>query len=167
MKPKKIHLPRFINLFFKGFFSFAAFTSFVILFPVMAHALTPVTVAWDANNPAPDGYIIYWGTSSGNLTNSHDAGSATQYTIPDLQEGATYYFAATAYEDDNGVRNESIPSEEISHTVGIQNNTHTITSSAGAHGSINPSGAVVVNTGEAQTFSITAAQDYQILEVRV
>ena len=117
MKPKKIHLPRFINLFFKGFFSFAALTSFVILFPVMAHALTSVTVAWDANNPVPDGYIIYWGTSSGNLTNSHDAGDATQYTIPDLTEGVTYYFAATAYEDDNGVRSESAYSEEISHTI--------------------------------------------------
>ena len=70
-----------------------------MLFPAMVHALTPVTVAWDANNPAPDGYVIYWGTSSGNLTNSHDAGGATQYTIPDLTEGVTYYFAATAYED--------------------------------------------------------------------
>ena len=165
MKTKKNHLSGIINLVFKGGISFAALASVLILFPAMAHALTPVTVAWDANNPAPDGYIIYWGTSNGNLTNSHDAGDATQYTIPDLTEGVTYYFAATAYEDSDGVRNESIPSVEISHTVGL--NTHTIAASAGAHGSINPSGSVVVNNGDPQTFSITAAQDYQILEVRV
>ncbi len=91
----------------------------------MAHALTPVTVAWDANNPAPDGYVIYWGTSSGNLTNSHDAGGATQYTIPDLTEGVTYYFAATAYEDDNGVRNESTYSEILSHTIAPLNSNPT------------------------------------------
>ncbi|MGB5746649.1 MAG: PKD domain-containing protein, partial [Desulfobacterales bacterium] len=125
MKSKKFDLSRIINLLFRGFFSFAALTSFVILFPVMAHALTPVTVAWDANNPAPDGYMIYWGTSSGNLTNSHDAGDATQYTIPDLTEGVTYYFAATAYEDDNGVRNESAFSEELSHTIAPINSNPT------------------------------------------
>ncbi len=114
MKSKKLHLSRIINLLFKGVFSFAAFTSVLILFPVMAHALTPVTVAWDANNPVPDGYILYWGTSSRNYTNSHNVGGATQYTVPDLQEGITYYFAATAY-DDSG--NASAYSLELIHTV--------------------------------------------------
>ena len=95
MKSKKIELSRIINLLIKGVFSFAAFTSVLLLFPVMAHALTPVTVAWDQNDPVPDGYVLYWGTSSRNYTSSHDAGGATQYTVPDLQEGTTYYFAAT------------------------------------------------------------------------
>ena len=53
------------------------------------------------------------------------------------------------------------------HTISISENTHTISASAGAHGSINPSGSVVVNNGDPQTFNITPAQDYQILEVRV
>jgi len=167
MKTKKTHLSGIINLVFKGVSSFAALTSVLILFPVMAYALTPVTVAWDANNPIPDGYIVYWGTSSGSYTNSHDAGDATQYTIPDLQEGVTYYFAATAYEDDNGVRNESTHSGEITHTINTAINTHTIAASAGSHGSIDPAGSVVVNNGVSQTFSITPAQDYQVLEVRV
>ena len=78
MKTKKIQLPRIINFALKRIAALAAVVSLSMLFPAMAHALLPVTVAWDANNPAPDGYIIYWGTSSGNLTTSHDAGSATQ-----------------------------------------------------------------------------------------
>jgi hypothetical protein len=164
MKPKKIHLPRIINSLFKGVFSFAALTALLILVPVMAHALTPVTVAWDANNPVPDGYILYWGTSSRAYTNSHDLGNVTQYTIPDLQEGVTYYFAVTAYDE---VGNESAFSDEITHTVDISLNTHTIGASAGAHGSIFPSGSVVVNNGASQTFTITAEQNYQVLEVRV
>ena len=114
MKSKKLELARIIHLLFKGVFSFAAFTSVLLLFPVMAHALTPVTVAWDANNPVPDGYILYWGTSSRNYTNSHNVGGATQYTVPDLQEGTTYYFAATAYDD---IGNVSAYSLELIHTV--------------------------------------------------
>jgi hypothetical protein len=161
MNPPKIHLSRIINLLFKGFFSFAALTSVLILFPVTAHALTPVTVAWDANNPVPDGYILYWDTSSGNYTNSHDVGNVTQYTVADLQEGVTYYFAVTAYDD---AGNESAYSLELIHTVGIQ---HTIAASAEAHGSITPSGSLVVNDGASQSFSITADQNYQILGVRV
>ena len=122
MKTKKLCLPKIINLFCKGILSSAALALVVFLTPVMAHALMPVTVAWDENNPVPAGYILYWGTSSGNYTNSHDAGSATQYTVPDLQEGVTYYFAAKAYDGDG---NESDYSTEISHTVGTPNSSPT------------------------------------------
>jgi hypothetical protein len=92
----------------------------LILVPVTAHALTPVTVAWDENNPVPDGYILYWGTSSGNYSDSQDVGAATQYTIPGLQDGLTYYFAAKAYDEDG---NLSAYSEEISHTVATPNSS--------------------------------------------
>ena len=44
---------------------------------------------------------------------------------------------------------------------------HTITASAGANGSINPSGAVSVNYGDNQTFSITPAGGYHVLDVLV
>jgi hypothetical protein len=127
----------------------------------MAQALTPVTVAWDANDPVPDGYILYWGTTSGLYPDSHDVGAATQYTIPDLQEGVTYYFAVKAYDDGN----ESDYSAELSHTVALI--THAIAASAGAHGSITPAGSVDVNEGASQTFTIAPEQDYQVLEVRV
>jgi len=45
--------------------------------------------------------------------------------------------------------------------------THTITASAGAGGSINPSGAVTVNHGADQAFTITPDQDYYIVDVVV
>ena len=161
MKLKKIHWSRLNNLFIRGLFSIVAFASVLILVPVMAHALTPVTVAWDESNPVPDGYILYWGTSSGNYPDSHDVGNATQYTIPGLQDGLTYYFAVKAYDDGN----LSAFSQEISHTVGL--NTHTIAASAGSHGSITPAGSVVVNNAASRTFTINPEQDYQVLEVRV
>ncbi len=122
MKTKKIKLPRLINRLFRGLFSFATLASLLILVPLTAHALTPVTVAWDENNPVPEGYIVYWGTSNGNYPNSHDVGAATQYTIPDLQDGLTYYFAVKAYDD---AGNLSAYSEEISNTVGTPNSSPT------------------------------------------
>jgi hypothetical protein len=122
MKSNNLYLPRIFNLIFKGILSFAALSLVLILAPGMAQALMPVTVAWDENNPVPAGYILYWGTSSGTYTNSHDVGSATQYIVLDLQEGVTYYFAAKAYDGDG---NESGYSTEISHTVGTPNTSPT------------------------------------------
>ena len=44
------------------------------------------------------GYKIYYGTESGNYTYPPvDAGNMTRYTINDLDENQTYYFAVTAY----------------------------------------------------------------------
>ncbi|MFA5853449.1 MAG: PQQ-dependent sugar dehydrogenase [Patescibacteria group bacterium] len=59
-----------------------------------------------------------------------------------------------------------------SHTISatfslIPPTTFTITASAGANGSITPSGSVVVNTGANQTFTITANSGYQIAGVLV
>ncbi len=45
--------------------------------------------------------------------------------------------------------------------------TRTITASAGANGTISPSGAVVVNDGTDKTFTITANSGYHILDVLV
>jgi len=45
--------------------------------------------------------------------------------------------------------------------------TYTITSSAGSHGSISPSGATVVNSGDNQSFNITADSGYHISDVVV
>jgi len=70
-----------------------------------------VTVAWDANpEPAVRGYVIYYGTSSGNYTQFIDVGKSTSCVISGLEAGATYYLAVTAYDDS---RNESGFSNEI------------------------------------------------------
>ncbi len=60
------------------------------------------------------GYKIYYGQSSGNYTVTVNVGNVTSYPLPDLAEGKTYYFAATAY-DVSG--NESGFSNEVSAEV--------------------------------------------------
>jgi hypothetical protein len=73
------------------------------------------TLAWDPNtDPALAGYKLYWGTSSANYSWSADAGNQTTFAVPDLSAGATYYFAATAYDSE---RFESTFSNETTHTV--------------------------------------------------
>src|SRR5207244_10398601 len=49
----------------------------------------------------------------------------------------------------------------------IEITTHVITASAGANGSITPAGAVAVNDGDNQSFTITPAAHYHVLDVKV
>jgi len=60
------------------------------------------------------GYKLYYGTTSGNYSNSIDVGNVTTFQINNLTDGLTYYFAATAY-DTSG--NESSFSNEVSKTI--------------------------------------------------
>lgn len=74
-----------------------------------------ITLAWDPNaDPAVIGYKLYWGTQSGKYTLLADVGNSTNEVVSDLQDGTTYYFAATAY-DVQG--NESVYSNEVSYRV--------------------------------------------------
>ena len=134
----------------------------LILFPMVAFGAT-VDLAWDANTePDLDGYKIYYGTAPGNYAPPIDVGNTTQHTLTGLTDGVTYYLAATAYDLDG---NESAYSAELVHTTAIA--THTITASAGANGSISPSGSVTVNHGSSQTFTISADANYHVQDVLV
>src|SRR5208283_5009466 len=55
----------------------------------------------------------------------------------------------------------------ISATFAATVTSYTITASAGANGTISPSGAVTVNSGGSQTFSFTPATGYQVSSVLV
>ena len=232
-------------LCFLGFLVF-----FSLSITVMHTHAAQLTLAWDPNaEPALAGYKVYWGTSSANYSWSADAGNQTTYAVPDLNEGATYYFAATAYDSS---RVESNFSNETTHTVpatctytvsptsqvfgagggtgsinvtggstcnwttsntsswisitsgasgtgegtvnylvsanaaaasreagltiagkvfrvsqsGAQT-SYTITASAGANGTISPSGSVTVSSGASTTFTITPASGYRIQTVTV
>ena len=72
-----------------------------------------ITLAWDQNSE-PDivGYRIYYGQESRSYTNVVDVGNYTSCVIADLEDGETYYFAATAYNTDGF---ESGYSNEISN----------------------------------------------------
>jgi hypothetical protein len=103
----------------------------VLFFVERAHA-ADVTVAWDPNpEPTIKGYFIYYGTSSGNYSNSINAGNATRCVISGLLQGVTYYLAVTAYD---GSGNESGFSNEISYS------TSSASSSASAQGGNSSSG---------------------------
>ena len=163
MNIDSLFLSRTIISFPRRLLSFLTLTLALILVPTVAYALADVTLAWDANSePEVTGYKLYYGTTSGVYSDSVDVGNTTQYTIPDLQEGLTYFFAATAYDVNDS---ESEYSDEVVYTVNA--NTYTISASAGAHGNIVPSGNVSVANGANQSFSISADQNYQILDVLV
>ena len=105
----------------KGAFFILVLSGLLLLLLAVLNLLVPaahagqVNVAWDAN-PEPEvaGYKIYYGTSPGSYTASLDAGNATSILISGLQDGATYFFSAVAYDASN---NESGFSNEIAYAV--------------------------------------------------
>lgn len=84
-------------------------------------SIRSVTLTWDAPTTNTDGtpltdlagYIVYYGTSSNNYTNSVNIGNSTGAVISNLSPG-TWYFAVTAY-DTSG--NKSSFSNEVSTTI--------------------------------------------------
>jgi hypothetical protein len=71
-----------------------------------------VTLSWDANSdPTLASYRVHYGTQSRNYSQSLDVGNQTTCTVSDLQDGITYYFAATAYSSGE----ESDYSNEVSY----------------------------------------------------
>ena len=142
------------------------FLFIVFLLPLSLSALAQaaqVTLAWDPNTePDLAGYKLYYGTSSGNYSNSIAVGNVTTYTVTNLSAGVTYYFALTAL---NSMLLESGYSNEISYSV--PTTQYTLTASAGANGAISPAGTVTVNQGASQTFTISPNSGYQIASVTV
>jgi VCBS repeat-containing protein len=79
-----------------------------------------VTLAWNPNTePDLKGYKIYYGMASGDYDVTVDVGKWTSCTIDGLEEGETYYFAATAYDSQD---RESDFSEEVPYTIPSDNN---------------------------------------------
>jgi len=79
-----------------------------------AHA-AQVTVAWDAStDPGVTGYRVHYGTVPGSYTSHVDMGNVNSCVVSGLLDGVTYYFAATAYDDDS---NESDYSTAVNYTV--------------------------------------------------
>lgn len=74
-----------------------------------------IKVRWDANTePDLAGYKVYLGSSSRNYSQIIDVGDTTNTIIRNVNYGARYYVAVTAY-DESG--NESDPSSEVSVMV--------------------------------------------------
>ena len=257
MNTKRRCSSRIINSLLRRGGTFVVLASVLVLFPMIAYGAA-VDLAWDANTePDLAGYKIHYGTARGDYSHTIDVGNITTYTLTDLEEGVTYYLAATAYDEDE---NESDYSDELVHTcinekpinqnpttpsipsgpstgysqtsynfsttasdpngdelqyrfdwgdgessdwgassqshswssanifcikaqaqdskgalsawsdcrnITTTENTHTITASAGANGSITPSGSVTINHGSDRTFAISAGTNYHVQDVLV
>jgi hypothetical protein len=85
--------------------------------PLPAASAATVTLAWN-QNPEPDiaGYKMHYGSTSGSYDYSVDVGNYTSCTVSGLDEGKTYYFAATAY---NSGLLDSDYSIELAYTVPV------------------------------------------------
>src|SRR6185437_6469199 len=92
--------------------SIAAF----ILFGATAAQAATLTLAWDANPEPVSGYILYWGSQSGQYTQSLDVGKTTSRSLNGLANNTPYYFIVRAY---NSAGMLSAPSIEVSRRVGV------------------------------------------------
>jgi len=88
------------------------FALLLILSPSFACAVQ-ITLAWDSNvEPDVAGYIVYYGTRSGDYDFDVDVGDYDSITISGLVEDVMYYFTVTAYDAEG---NESDFSAEITY----------------------------------------------------
>jgi hypothetical protein len=78
-----------------------------------------VTLAWDPNTePDLAGYRVYYGFGSRNYDHVLNVGNCTSYQVTGLEQGRTYYFAATAV---NTANMESDFSNEVSTSLSTSN----------------------------------------------
>ncbi len=126
----------------------------LILFTTVTAFAGDVTLSWDAPTTNEDGtplsdlagYIVYYGTSSGNYTTNINVGNVTTYQITNLADGLTYYFAVTAYDT---VANQSSYSTEVSTTLqSPSDTTPPVISGIYANGITTDSAAVNWTTNE-------------------
>jgi len=87
------------------------------------HASQSLSLAWDRSaDPSVSGYRLYCGTHSRVYTQTIEIGNATTTLISNLVEGATYFFAVSAYRP---ASLESSLSNEVSYTVPVSRPTTT------------------------------------------
>ena len=102
------------SLFLKVFFLLLC-TFFI---PAAAHA-GEVNLAWDSNaEPDLAGYRVYYGLGSRTYDKVMEVGSSTSCVVTGLEQGRTYYFAATAV---NAANIESDFSNEVSAALSTSN----------------------------------------------
>ena len=102
------------RLFLRTFFLLLC----AIFIPAAAHA-AEVSLAWDPNaEPDLAGYRVYYGLGSRNYDKVMEVGSSTSCVVTGLEQGRTYYFAATAV---NAANVESDFSNEVSAALSTSN----------------------------------------------
>ncbi len=125
-----------------------------------------VTLAWDPNDPAPDGYRIYQRKEGQSYDHSQPCwtGQATSGTLYNLDWDTAYFFVVRAYVG----ASESADSAEVSYfSQSPETKTYSIAASAGDHGSISPGGTAIVAEGSDQVFTISPETGYHVEDVAV
>ncbi len=90
---------------------------FVVLIASLARS-AEVTLSWDPNDPAPDGYKLYQRLKGQAYNDTSPAwtGTDANCTVGNLQPGTVYYFVVRAYVGPE----ESGDSNEVTHTPEAQ-----------------------------------------------
>ena len=143
----------------------------VVLFQPLIAGAAQVTLAWDPNDPAPDGYQVYQRVEGDSYDYDNpvwpgqdDDPTLTTCTITGLADDTLYNFVVRARVDSN----TSSDSNEVAHqTAAAGPQTHTISATAGANGAISPSGSLSVSEGDNQRFDFSADPGYHISNVQV
>ncbi|MBI4775846.1 MAG: hypothetical protein HY788_17020 [Deltaproteobacteria bacterium] len=127
---------------------------------------TTVTLAWDA---CANATWYRWEVNTSSVWNEGgrvfygNIGTATSRVLNQLEAGVVYYWRVWAGND----AGESAPAVGPAFTLQTVSTTYAINASAGAHGSITPTGATTIPQGSAQTYAITPASGYQVSSVLV
>jgi uncharacterized repeat protein (TIGR02543 family) len=126
---------------------------------VAAFAINGYTIAASAGangtiTPSGDVPVSYGGSQAFTMT------PATGYHVADVLVDGVSVGAVTSHTISNVTANHTI-------VASFAINTYTLTASAGANGTITPSGNVPVNYGGSQAFTITPAANYHVTDVLV
>ena len=146
---------------FNRLFSFLVLFSLIVLYFPYSAAAADIALTWDANTePDIAGYKVYYGITSRSYDFTIDAGNTTNCAVNNLEEGATYYFAATAYDTAD---NESQFSEEITYTFASK----TIAPNSAPNTPTSPAGPSTGDIATVYGYSTSAADpDGDALEFR-
>src|SRR5205814_4694938 len=116
-----------------------------------------VTASAGANGAiSPSGAVAVNDGDSQSFTITPDA----HYHVADVLVDGVSVGAVTSYSFSNVTADHTIVA-----TFALT--THTVTASAGANGAISPSGAVSVNDGDSQSFTVTSDAHYHVADVLV
>ncbi len=118
---------------------FALSTLFFVIFLLLFASTVPawaaqVTLAWDANTPAPDGYMVFQRIEgdSYNYNQPVWTGNATSCTLDTVYSDIQYYFVVRAYAGTD----ESGDSNEVGFYLASDNTGGTTGSGTGSSGTI-------------------------------
>jgi len=112
--------------------------------------------AWPPGSISPSGVVSvnYWADQQFTIT------PPVNHHVADVLVDGVSVGAVTSYKFTNVAANHTI-------SASFAIDTNIITASAGAHGTITPAGAVVVNYGMNQAFAITPVAHYRVADVVV